>query len=152
MPIYEYACPHCHKTFEEWLRSAEEQTDIMPCPTCGQDAPRIISQTTFILKGGGWYVTEYGGQPKSDESDASEAKPADADATANAPTADEKTGDKASSPADKTAKKAESAPKSSDSALPAAATSAPATPSPASAQKSGTAAPKTSAVTPAASA
>lgn len=69
MPIYEYACPHCHKTFEEWLKSSDDQTSSFPCPLCGQDAPRIISQTTFILKGGGWYATEYGTHDEAVESD-----------------------------------------------------------------------------------
>lgn len=59
MPIYEYHCPHCRKNFEEWLKS-DDDASTHPCPTCGESSPRIISQTTFILKGGGWYVTEYG--------------------------------------------------------------------------------------------
>ena len=31
-----------------------------PCPDCGTPSPRLISHTSFVLKGGGWYVTDYG--------------------------------------------------------------------------------------------
>ena len=34
MPIYEYACPQCQKTFEEWLRSGDD-AETQPCPDCG---------------------------------------------------------------------------------------------------------------------
>jgi putative FmdB family regulatory protein len=58
MPIYEYNCPSCGRVFEEWITSHE--TTPQPCPECGVQAPHIVSNTTFVLKGGGWYVTEYG--------------------------------------------------------------------------------------------
>lgn len=67
MPIYEYACPHCQKTFEEWLKS-DDDAATHPCPICGVPAPRVISHTSFILKGGGWYVTEYGSHHAETES------------------------------------------------------------------------------------
>ncbi len=59
MPIYEYQCPQCQQVFEEWL-SVSEATDKAPCPQCHTQSSRIISNTAFVLKGGGWYVTEYG--------------------------------------------------------------------------------------------
>ncbi len=59
MPIYEYTCPKCKKTFEEWLKVSETR-ETAPCPVCGAEAPHIISNTAFVLKGGGWYVTDYG--------------------------------------------------------------------------------------------
>lgn len=59
MPIYEYACPRCHKTFEEWLRS-DDDIESQPCPDCGEPSPRIMSNTSFILKGGGWFASSYG--------------------------------------------------------------------------------------------
>jgi putative FmdB family regulatory protein len=66
MPIYEYVCPHCHKTFEEWLKVGGDDAE-RPCPECGRAAPRVLSPTTFILKGGGWYVTEYGSHRGTDK-------------------------------------------------------------------------------------
>ena len=59
MPIYEYKCPACQKIFEEWVHLSEMH-DAVPCPDCGQASPRIMSETSFVLKGGGWYVTDYG--------------------------------------------------------------------------------------------
>jgi len=59
MPIYEYACPSCGRSFEEWLRSGDD-SETQPCPSCGASSPRVISNTSFILKGGGWFASSYG--------------------------------------------------------------------------------------------
>ena len=59
MPIYEYRCPKCQKVFEEWVHLSEMHESVH-CPECGAYAPRIMSETSFVLKGGGWYVTDYG--------------------------------------------------------------------------------------------
>jgi putative FmdB family regulatory protein len=64
MPIYEYKCPSCGRVFEDWVTSHE--TTPHPCPECGVPAPHIVSPTTFVLKGGGWYVTEYGNRRRAD--------------------------------------------------------------------------------------
>ena len=55
MPIYEYSCPKCCKTFEEWLKT-DDEADSHPCPVCGSPSPRVLSSTSFLLKGGGWFV------------------------------------------------------------------------------------------------
>ena len=55
MPIYEYRCPHCNKVFEEWVHLSDAQS-MVPCPDCGTESPRIISETSFVLRG----VTDYG--------------------------------------------------------------------------------------------
>lgn len=57
MPIYEYRCQGCDHQFEEWQRGYEEKT--LPCPVCGQTAARVVSGSAFILKGSGWYATDY---------------------------------------------------------------------------------------------
>lgn len=57
MPIYEYRCNDCGQIFEEWQKGFEERD--VPCPVCGHKARRIISNTAFVLKGTGWYVTDY---------------------------------------------------------------------------------------------
>ena len=59
MPIYEYACHHCQKTFEEWLHSSDD-AETQNCPDCGAPCHRVISNTSFILKGGGWFASSYG--------------------------------------------------------------------------------------------
>ena len=59
MPLYEYQCPQCQHRCEEWVKSPSDQGEE-PCPKCGTASPRIMSQTSFVLKGGGWYVDDYG--------------------------------------------------------------------------------------------
>jgi putative FmdB family regulatory protein len=60
MPIYEYRCKECHQLFEKWRKQVEDESVVHNCPICKGSAERLISHTTFALKGGGWYVTEYG--------------------------------------------------------------------------------------------
>jgi putative FmdB family regulatory protein len=58
MPIYEYRCEKCGKEFEEWQKFSDPAIDV--CRDCGGKATRLISQSSFVLKGTGWYVTDYG--------------------------------------------------------------------------------------------
>jgi putative FmdB family regulatory protein len=77
MPIYEYRCKQCNKVFEEWHRHVDDDLSH-PCPECRGAAERIVSNSTFVLKGGGWYVTEYGnrkGDPKQTEPSPAPAAP-----------------------------------------------------------------------------
>lgn len=68
MPIYEYKCEKCNTVFEEWQSGFEERE--MKCPECGASAKRMISNTSFVLKGTGWYVTDYAGKnPSTNSSD-----------------------------------------------------------------------------------
>jgi putative FmdB family regulatory protein len=77
MPIYEYACEHCG-VFEEMQRITD--APLAKCPKCKRKVRRLISQTSFQLKGSGWYVTDYarkgnGGGKKDDAgSSSSETK------------------------------------------------------------------------------
>ena len=58
MPVYEYECLKCKKRHEIMQRiTANPLTD---CPDCGGKMKKIISSTTFVLKGTGWYATDYG--------------------------------------------------------------------------------------------
>ena len=89
MPIYEYRCQECQQTFEEWQKDFNERQ--VPCPVCGGKAERLISSSSFVLKGGGWYSDLYS-KPSdaksatgSTESKTSEAAPAQASAPVNAP-------------------------------------------------------------------
>ncbi|MBU1229435.1 MAG: zinc ribbon domain-containing protein [Proteobacteria bacterium] len=65
MPIYEYNCQDCKQLFEDWQKDYEER-DI-PCPVCGGQASRLISSTSFVLKGGGWYASGYSERPAPPE-------------------------------------------------------------------------------------
>ncbi|MDI6889499.1 MAG: zinc ribbon domain-containing protein [Thermodesulfovibrionales bacterium] len=57
MPIYEYECPNCGKQYEIFQRFNDEP--LSRCPDCGGHVHKLISRTSFILKGTGWYVTDY---------------------------------------------------------------------------------------------
>jgi putative FmdB family regulatory protein len=58
MPIYEYGCDGCGHTFEAWQKISEPAIDR--CPSCRRKrARRLISATSFALKGNGWYATDY---------------------------------------------------------------------------------------------
>jgi putative FmdB family regulatory protein len=58
MPIYEYRCESCGREFEEWQKFSDPPVER--CGQCGGATRRLISQSTFVLKGTGWYVTDYG--------------------------------------------------------------------------------------------
>ena len=57
MPTYDYACDSCRRTFE--VRQPISAAPLTDCQFCGGPVRRLISATPFILKGGGWYVTDY---------------------------------------------------------------------------------------------
>ncbi len=63
MPIYEYRCEICGNEFEKCQKFSDPVVD--KCSTCGGKAQRLISQSTFVLKGTGWYVTDYGRKDSS---------------------------------------------------------------------------------------
>jgi putative FmdB family regulatory protein len=56
MPIYEYDCVKCG-TFEVTQRITEKA--LSKCPTCKGRVKKLISNTSFQLKGTGWYITDY---------------------------------------------------------------------------------------------
>ena len=69
MPIYEYQCNKCG-LIEVTQRITEKA--LTKCPTCRSKVKRLISNTSFQLKGTGWYITDYArkgqtnGESKSD--------------------------------------------------------------------------------------
>ncbi len=67
MPIYEYSCKNCGHVFEEWYKKMSDATAQCACPKCAGLGEQIISNTSFALKGGGWYVTEYGNKKVAPE-------------------------------------------------------------------------------------
>ncbi len=64
MPTYEYKCSHCGHALEAFQRISDES--LVDCPECGQSTlRRLISASSFRLKGTGWYVTDFKDQGKS---------------------------------------------------------------------------------------
>jgi putative FmdB family regulatory protein len=58
MPLYEFVCPKCNHLHEEWFK-IKDSPKKLPCKKCNGIMKRIISNTSFILKGTGWYQTDY---------------------------------------------------------------------------------------------
>ena len=64
MPIYEYVCQKCQAQIDVF----QKMNDPAPekCETCGAEGSmnRVVSRTSFILKGGGWYSDLYSSKKK----------------------------------------------------------------------------------------
>ena len=57
MPIYEYECNKCGK-IEEVLQNFSDKP-LTKCRSCAGKLHKLVSQSTFHLKGTGWYATDY---------------------------------------------------------------------------------------------
>jgi len=74
MPIYEYECQSCGHRFEEWQKMSDKPVKV--CPKCkARKVEKLISHTSFQLKGGGWYSDLYASQkPGSGSADSTGGK------------------------------------------------------------------------------
>jgi len=88
MPTYDYHCKACGKEFE--LEQRITENPIKKCPSCGKfQVRRLISNTSFVLRGGGWYSDGYhgsGGDKKTSAGTASESSSTGSDATSTTST------------------------------------------------------------------
>ena len=57
MPIYEYECTKCGHQTEVWQRITDQ--GVTKCERCKGKMRKLISPSSFHLKGTGWYVTDY---------------------------------------------------------------------------------------------
>ncbi|HJS21203.1 MAG TPA: zinc ribbon domain-containing protein [Steroidobacteraceae bacterium] len=58
MPIYEYQCDACGHTLEALQQFAD--APLKKCPDCGKSKlRRLLSAPMFLLKGSGWYETDF---------------------------------------------------------------------------------------------
>jgi putative FmdB family regulatory protein len=57
VPTYEYQCDQCRRTFEVQQRITA--APLTRCDVCGGSVRRLLAPAPFILKGEGWYVTDY---------------------------------------------------------------------------------------------
>lgn len=58
MPIYEYQCQYCGHQFEQLQKVTDAA--LKTCPKCSQPKlKKLISNTSFQLKGTGWYATDF---------------------------------------------------------------------------------------------
>ncbi len=57
MPVYEYECESCGAHHE--IMQKYTDAPLAKCPACGGPVRKLISSTSFVLKGTGWYKTDY---------------------------------------------------------------------------------------------
>ena len=76
MPIYEYACVSCDHHLEALQKMSEDP--LVFCPECGEESLRKkVSAAAFVLKGSGWYETDFknSGKEKPKDAKASDGQP-----------------------------------------------------------------------------
>ena len=91
MPIYEYACASCDHHLEALQKISEDP--LVFCPECGEESlKKMVSAAAFVLKGSGWYETDFknSGKEKPKDTKASDGQPASKNSS------DTKSGDGAS--------------------------------------------------------
>ena len=66
MPIYEYRCEGCGMEFE--VTQGMDDPPLVTCRSCSGRVHRLISSTSFLLKGGGWYADGYASGSKGNGS------------------------------------------------------------------------------------
>ncbi|WP_342373934.1 zinc ribbon domain-containing protein [Myxococcus stipitatus] len=71
MPIYEYACQNCQKIIDV-LQKISDPTPAA-CTACGAEGSltKVVSRSSFVLKGGGWYSDLYSSTKKDGSSSSS---------------------------------------------------------------------------------
>jgi putative FmdB family regulatory protein len=73
MPIYEYKCEKCGVVIEKIQKFSDPP--LGDCEKCDGKVNKLLSQSSFTLKGSGWYVTDYAkksnGEPKSEKTESS---------------------------------------------------------------------------------
>ena len=72
MPIYEYQCSKCGEVFEAFQKINDEP--LSKCKFCQGKVEKLISQSSFQLKGTGWYLTDYAKRSSSGPSEKPKAE------------------------------------------------------------------------------
>ena len=57
MPVYEYECKTCDRVFEVQQKMADQP--LTNCPECQAPVKKLVSMSSFQLRGGGWYADGY---------------------------------------------------------------------------------------------
>jgi putative FmdB family regulatory protein len=71
MPIYEYQCSNCGHGLEVLQKISDQP--LSECPQCQQtELRKLVSASSFRLKGGGWYETDFKKSNQKQLADSSE--------------------------------------------------------------------------------
>jgi putative FmdB family regulatory protein len=74
MPVYEYECSSCNKVFEVQQKISDDP--LTKCPECAGEVKKLMSMSSFQLKGGGWYADGYASASAANGKKATPAAPA----------------------------------------------------------------------------
>jgi putative FmdB family regulatory protein len=96
MPIYEYVCEKCGKLNDVFQKLNDPPPE--QCNGCGAKGrlTKIMSRSSFVLRGGGWYSDLYSSPKKDSGAEAAPKKEGEPKKGESAAAATEKTGSKAS--------------------------------------------------------
>jgi putative FmdB family regulatory protein len=75
VPIYEYQCKKCSEVFEAFQKINDNP--LKECKFCGGKVDKLISTSSFQLKGSGWYLTDYSRKSGNPASPSESSKPAE---------------------------------------------------------------------------
>ena len=62
MPLYEYRCTRCKHEVEALQKMSDPL--LISCPRCDGKLKKLMSSNSFILKGSGWFATDYPNKKK----------------------------------------------------------------------------------------
>ena len=84
MPIYEFECSSCSKVSEHIMKMSDKNPSSCPYCESKESLRKLMSQTSFVLKGEGWYETDFKGTPKKNSTESSaKSSPKEKKATSN---------------------------------------------------------------------
>jgi len=71
MPIYEYACSQCGKILDVLQKVNDPAPELCTACQASGTLSRVVSRSSFVLKGGGWYSDLYSSSKGKSESSSS---------------------------------------------------------------------------------
>jgi putative FmdB family regulatory protein len=86
MPIYEYECTQCGKVEEAFQRFSDKP--LSKCRHCSGRLHKLVSHSSFHLKGAGWYVTDYANKSKNTSSKPQKAENTSSDSSTSSGNSD----------------------------------------------------------------
>ncbi|WNG57768.1 zinc ribbon domain-containing protein [Archangium gephyra] len=97
MPIYEYACKTCEKTIDVLQKVSDPTPET--CSACGAQGSlsKVVSRSSFVLKGGGWYSDLYSSTKKDGSGSSSPSSSSSASASSSSSSSSSGSSDSGSS-------------------------------------------------------
>ena len=99
MPLYEYRCRSCKRTVE--VLQKFDDRPLRKCEECSGRLDKLVSRTSFLLRGGGWYADGYGKSSKPSSSSSSSDSSSSDSSSSDSSSSDSAASSSSSSSADK---------------------------------------------------